>query len=439
MDTQGPGGDEQYKETSKEILLDEVALAKLNLSYRLEAAKQGRWKGIRYSLSAVADSSLVESGLIVGVAEHMSHVGGQLYKQLHAGALMHANVLGGIGQVIGASGSLEEFLINDYHSLLAYRKGFSPEQARRRVKSLRNRIDGKLAALRQIADKNRSEGRIAAAELQLKEAQVLADIRDLLVSEFGSFLERRDRLLWFQQSFYLADIARNVTGAIGNLYGYKSAHQRNPVFNQPAGVLTTISGALIVADPIVARLIGKLKNSLDHHVLERDGMLEVAGSLARLRADADDFTTTYHLYEGQKEEPSLNGVVAALNVFALERPDFDVRLSTHSKAVNAGRRIAVESLLSGALVGSTKLTLGIETAIAGFRYPINPNVTNVLVGTGSIPFLAGSAFAILDNLRIQTSSEINWYRRRRKGLLSGQLVGAELDKLDTIEKAVRAL
>jgi hypothetical protein len=422
----------------KNILLDEVQLGKFNLYYRREATKQGRWKGLRYFAFEESNASLTESGLIVTVAERMSHIHGKQFENLHTGALMHANVLAGIGQILGASGSIEEFLINGYHSVVASRMGYSPGQAMHHASELLKRIDSGLSELNREIEAERIEERVAAFELHQKEARVLTDIRDLLVIGFDGFHIRSRRMLWFQQSFYVLDVAREATGSLGNLFGYKALHQRNRKFNQPAGVLVTVSGALIMLNPILARLYGKAVGSFDEYLLKKCGLgqdkVDVATS--KLQSDSNELIAACDAYK-ESDERSVIETIKRVDLYAMHR--VDQQLEINSRDFIAGRRQAVQNLFSGIFVGSTKLANGIEFDVAGFKYANNPRMTNVMLGTGSIPSVAGAAYAVAQNARIQLMAERNRYQSAKKGELTDQIIRTQIDQLDKLEKAVNLL
>lgn len=437
------GEPDPFDKHAKQILLNEVSLAKSNLFYRMNAAKQGRWKGLRYFVSAETNAALTESGLIVAVAERMSHIHGKEYKHLHRGALMHGNVLGGVGQTIGGAGSILEFLINGYHSLEAAHKGFFPTQAKRHTLELVNKIDGELGEYERLADEQAAKGNQASAEIYHKEARVMTDIRDLLIAEFNAFHSGARQTLWSQQSFYVLDTAKNAIGAVGNLYGYKALRQQHRIFNKPAGVLVLVSGAMIMGDPIVSKITGRAMGILDRYLLLKSGLRERSGlgqmetTVAKMQADTEDLRLSFKQHSG--EHSATTSALQRLDMFEIYSASLDKRLAERSREVRRGNRKAVQSVLAGLFVGGTKLTNGIEFTIAGYKYHENPRMTNVMLGTGAIPYLAGSAVNIADNLRIQVLAEIDRHKLGKKHELPGQLLKQHLADLDTLEKNIEAL
>jgi len=425
-------------ELTKKILLDLVNLARFNLHYRQASAKQGRWKGLRYFGFQEANAGLTEASLIVGVSERMSHIRDRDFLRLHAGALEHGNVLGAVGQTIGASGSMLEFMINGYHSAKASRDGFSPAAGSRYVKSIVKKVDQEITELSSRCQADQQYVSADAAHAHACEVRILGDLRDLLVNEFDGFHIGARRILWTQQSFYLLDTAKNVTGALGNLFGYKAVRQHRRRFNQPAGVLNTVSGALIIINPILSRLMGRCMSTVDRHLLKASGLTKVEGSMAKLDADYKELDEVCH---GGRDRGD-SAVASVLNredVYARHRRHFVEQFERSSKEIRAGNRIAVQNILSAMFVGGTKLSYGIQFDVAGFKYVNDPRMTNVQLGTGPIAYLAGTSYALLDNLRIQVMREITNVKLAKKHQLPGQLIKDQLNQLDEIERSVNSL
>jgi hypothetical protein len=417
---------------------DEVQLARHNLQYRQNAAKQGRWKGVRYFMFQQTNNVLTTTGLIVAVSERMSHIHGDQFKHLHTGALMHGNVLGGVGQTIAGGGSILEFLINGYHSVDALHRGFSPGQAKSYTVKLVEKIDQNLDEFNRIAQQEIASGKSIAGEVHAREAKVLTDIRDVLVAEFDGSHIGAMRSLWYQQSFYVLDTAKNVTGAVGNLFGYKALRQRRRLFNQPAAVLVTVSGSLNAVNPILSRLIGKAMGSLDGYLLKKSGLVRVDDALANLKTDSAALKAAC---DRSKDEgtTALMSSLNRLDLYSVHDERFDQQLKMRQKETRTNNRVAVQNVLSGLFIGSTKIANGAEFLVAGYKYPKDARMTNVMLGTGAIPYLVGSSFGTLDNLRILVQREIDHYRLGRKQQLPGQLIKQQLESLDALEKSIDQL
>jgi hypothetical protein len=415
------------------VLRAEIKLARFNLHYRMEAAKQGRWKGLRYFLSQESNAALSEAGLIVGVTERMGHITGKRYRLLNQRTLETGNVLGGIGQAIGGSASAIEYGINTYHSIRAAHGGFSPDRAIKHANELVAAIDQELAYMNDLCSGDTSMDE-KVAQAQMLEITVLRDIRNLLVSEFAGFHIKARRTLWTQQSFYLIDIAKNAVGAVGNVYGYKALHEHNRKYNRPAGILVTISGALTMGAPILSRLAGRAIAYCDRKRLRKSGLDDLNTGAEKLEADLSAFRGALKDISPAFEEH--DEFLERLGVAESHTHRFLKQLETGEKEERQGNRIAIQNVLSGLFVGGTKVANGIEFTEAGFRYNNSSRMTNVLIGTGSIPYLAGSAYALADNLRIQVRKEIDRRRLSSKNELPRQLIQQQLAELDKLEASL---
>ncbi len=416
-----------------DILLDEIQLEKFNLHYRLEATRQGRWKGLRYAGFQTTNYALTDAGLITTVAERFPHISSP--KTLHVGALRHSNVMSGVAQTVGAGGSALEFAINEYHWWRAYRLGFSALTARVHVQKLVADIDAKLALFDTLVVAERRRTPAGTTEVHALEHEILSDMRDLSVAEFEGFHMNARRLLWRQQSFYLLDIAKNTTGALGNLFGYQALRRGNRLLNRPAGVLTLLSGAQIIANPILSRLAGLAVVACDRWELGRAKLRKVETTCAKLEDDCARLQQ-YCADNRIEEHPNLAGSVKRIRLYEASSARWTAELRRSTEEVRAGNRQAVQNIMAATATGATKLALGIEFTAAGYNFAGSGRRTNVLLGSGALVYMVGDSLALLDQIRITAKGELDHYRLRRQGKLPGQLIQARLEKLDEMEKAL---
>ena len=138
---------------------------------------------------------------------------------------------------------------------------------------------------------------------------------------------------------------------------------------------------------------------------------------------------------GQADEAS----VKRFDVYGQHQSRFVKQLERSYKEIAAGNRTAVQNILAGLFVGGTKVANRAEFAVAGYKYNNDARATNSLIGTSSIPYLAGTSFSILDNLRIQIQREVSNRRLAKRHELPGQLIRMQLDDLAQLEKDIQAL
>ena len=140
----------QIDSLTRQILLKEIELERFNLHYKMEAAKQGRWKGWRYSFFGETNAMMGLTGGIIGTAERGSHL--RSPKAVHTSMQENACTIPQIGAWIGAGAALLEFGINEWHDFKAMEHGFSPRAARAHVNALKADIDKLLAERDALAE-----------------------------------------------------------------------------------------------------------------------------------------------------------------------------------------------------------------------------------------------------------------------------------------------
>jgi hypothetical protein len=426
---------------TKQILLKEIALEKFNLRYRLNSAKQGRWKGWRYSASAEANAALGLAGGIVSVYNRGIHVhrADQVKRQMQK----KANIIPMIGNIIGSAAAANEFMVNEYHEYEAWRKGFSPGQARKFVASTKSDID-RLTQQRDALIRLEESAPLLApeAELHRLEGKVLADLLDQSLLEFQRFHLNARNLMAFQQMQYMFDLAKNATGAIGYDFAWLSLHRRRRVWNYRAGVLFTVSGALTMGGPIVSRGFAKLvseyhKRSLKDTIEDRE-----AKDVAKLEADQkalNDYVKTARL-NSQCATQSLN----RLEVYGDHSKYFQDQYVSAEKQVAKSKLVATQNIGAGLYVGGSKVASGVMFIIPGYLQLYNKNtqtatrITNSDLLVAGIIGLPASSFQILDTLRIQVRGELDRQKLAKQGKLPGQQIATRLKQLDEMEAAINA-
>ena len=416
----------------RSILHDLLELEKFNLRFNLEASRQGRWKAWRYTSLQQANSILTNSGSTVLMSERFQHISNP--GDNHVGALMHGMALGGVGQVIGGGASCLELALNGYHLARASRIGLSPGKAKHYAKELIGNLDHKLAQLNLICLDEQPASDTKA--LHLLEQNLLTDMRNLSVAEFARFHIGARRVLWGQQSFYLLDCAKNTVGALGNLVAYNGLRHSKSNLIAPSGLLTTISGAFIIADPIISRLIGSSVAAYDRFRLNADGMS--TAPVRQLQSDTaslQEFCQQHVSGRNADMLPTLTRVV----IYEHTSQRFIAQEQQSSNEIRAGARETVQNISAGVLVGSTKCASGITTLLAGLPYKNNPRRANLLMDCGSLAYTVGTGFAVWEQLRIQLTGQSQYCRLKANKRLPAQLVNTRIEELEQMQKSLESL
>ncbi len=417
----------QIDNLTKKILREEIHLERFNIHYRIEVAKQGRLKSLRYFLSQQTNATSTFAGLVGTVQIRTSHF--HHSDKLMSAPLERATVPAIPGQIIGASGSALEFLINEYHRWQSNRLGFSPKAAKASVLQSRNKIDSLMAERDALVSLERSSPTLSPHySIDSQEGVVLKDIRDMTLHEFVAYHVGQRRYLAFQQCLYIFDIMKNSTGAVGSFLAYEANHEHRRRFNLASGVFSLISGGLVMGTPVISRIYGKVIAEREHRFVKAVED-ESTPDQAKLGADVE----VLHKLCATYGQTTAKRTAGRFVLYQDDKKDLDEELRQSARELRAGRLAATETISTGLFAGATKVALNVDYIIDGNSYFKNVRVTNYLLGSASIGYLTGASVAMLDNLRIQIQSEFVNAKLRRQHLLPSQLLQARLKDLDEME------
>ncbi|MBK9144603.1 MAG: hypothetical protein IPM23_19100 [Candidatus Melainabacteria bacterium] len=427
---------------TRDILLKLVELERYGINYNLISAKQGRWKGWRYGFFGEANLGLGLAGCITSVVNR----GGNLSRpgRVNVHLQESCNYMPMIGNLIGAGGAGIELGLNGLHEFQAMRKGYSPSQARKRVKNLRTEIESLLEErARMIQAAFSVETLKDRAELDQAEEKVLRDLLAQSLQQFERFYIGKRRLIAFQQMQYLFDISKNVTSAVGYQFAYDSLSHKHRVYNGRAGIMFVVSGALFTAGPVLSRAFGKLMAERHRRLLRPTTRVAEEQTLERLKSDHELLDRFCKNSDCDKADLVVD---RSASIYASGEKHFEDEISRSEKAEDKAKLIATQNIAAGTFVGGTKIASGVLFIIPGYNRRYNANSggkaargTNDFLFASSLISIPATSFAILDTLRINIQGEINRKRLKEKGELPGQLAQARLEELDQIEKRVKAI
>lgn len=438
-----PAESEKHIESlTKQILLKIIELEKYSVNYSQQVAKQGRWKGWRYTFWGEANAGLGLAGAIISVAYRGARI--HHAERVKPAIQQNANFIPMIGNIMGGGAAVIEFGINGYHDIQARRHGYGPRAAVRKAKGIRDDIDNLLEQRAQMTNTERQDPSLAAhVEINEAEARVLVDMRDQALQEFERFHVGARRTIAFQQTQYFFDLAKNATNAIGYEFAYLSLHRHHRVWNGRAGAMWDVTGPLFMFGPIISRGVGKGVGELTRRSL-RPAMKDANhNSVENLDKDLKNLSA---LIEKNKYEadPVLKAVERTGD-YDQHNKTFAKNLAAAIKQRNNARLIATENIGAGMFVGGSKLASGILFSIAGFNRHYNTTgeranrVTNDLLFTASVVSLPATMFTILDTMRIQVTGEINRHKAAKAGTLPSQLAAKRLAQLNELETKLKGL
>jgi len=192
---------------------------------------------------------------------------------------------------------------------------------------------------------------------------------------------------------------------------------------------------LIAANPVISRGVGKITGVLaerkSRHLLNDDGARDVA----RLEADRVRLASLLGEFGEQCDVVEQVVQIDAINHehSRLCSKKYELAL----RELRQGTRAATENVVTGAIVGGTKMTLGICAMVAGYSSFRRPLRANELLEDGSLVYGIGTAVGLADNTRIQVRNEYERWKNSRERLLPGQVLDDHLTQLDVLAEKLK--
>jgi hypothetical protein len=270
------------------------------------------------------------------------------------------------------------------------------------------------------------------------EGRLLADWNEITQGEFRYFYLSARRLLAFQTALYFIDIGRNVTGAIGNGLGIIGTNEMNQYLIGTGNILTTISGGIIMAMPLVSRGIGKVDQMIESKRLDRTFGRKALQDTTEFLNHREELK---QLLDRQSSQAGADGGLIAKRMSIYQHESFVncTSLQLAYGEIQIGRVVSVQNVVAGELIGSTKVANGILGTVAGYKYPYYPRANLPLVMDGNITYMAGTGMGLLDNIRLQVVSERDRYKLKQDRKLPEQVYADRLQYLDGEEAMVKQL
>lgn len=411
----------------REVLRKEIELHRYCLQFEKQSFKHDRWKGWRYFLFQEADAALLEAGLIVGISQREYQVqhGGKVN-----GAILEESLIPQmIGQFIGPVGDLNELTINGWRRWKASKKELSPGKAKKKALRLQKEITTQIEDFKKYLGSRKFSSPVEENYF-MAEARILEDIDSIIWHQFSRTFVTVERDWYTQNSFYVLDIAKNITGALGNLVGIVAIRQKRPRMNVGANILTTTSGSFIMANPLLSRGIGLLSSKYKRRGL---GLVDKKASKQKVE-DLKNQVQALRAFklglQGDKYFQTEERVTAYIGQLGLLTDHLTREEAEDQKAYTA----ALGRVSVGALAGGTKVASGVTGIIASDPFARKPKKAGPLLLGGTIAYSTGTAITLVDNLKIETKREMKYRKERKDGVLPGLILDNEIEKLQEIEQ-----
>lgn len=386
-----------------------------------------RWRGPRYFLSQAGNNAATMAGLFDAVAIREDERPSRI-------ALENSFIPQMVGQLVAAGGSGTELLVNKYHDRQAKLLGLDSKSALKKAKRFKEEFDTLLEERSRLIEKASSFLNTQDLALLTAEELVLRDLTRLSLHEFVKFYVGSRRFRWFQDSLYVLDITKNVVGATGNIVAIEGLKRGRPIYPGHGGVLVLTSGALIAINPIFSRGVGKVAGIISRRQCRGLVLGDVDANEIELDRHLDAFASALGTAANETE------LSAELKVILeVHQEQCDLLKKKNELAVRElrqGTRAATENVLAGLVVGSTKMTLGILSMVAGYHHTHRSRHANELLEDGSLVYGIGNAIGLADNIRIQLRNEYERYKLKRDRMLPAQVFEDHRHSLDRIEKTL---
>lgn len=420
----------KYSQLTKQILLAGIELERFSLNFRLESAKQPRFRKLRFFL---AQETAAATGLGFEIAFMEQAKKGrrrplQVSKPVLHGALATAMT----GAIIGGSGSCLELSSNMLQAIKNKRHGFDFKTANKYVVAKLKEIDQLLAQREALVAAHPDYPGYQAAVL---EGKILKELRNCFIAEYSDFNADTKGYITYQNVFYLLNASYSAVQAAGAWAGYRGVTK--PAYNGPANVLFVVSGAMAMVTPIISTAAGKFARKRAYETFERQ-----IGEKPKF--DEHAFSTQGK--ELREILKSVNGTVISsmpgtdrLAVYTDAATLFKKQLDSETALMRRNEKVALQNNLLAPVIGAQLMSQGILGCVGSYRYNLQPRKQLSMFYRGAIVGTVGTSMATVGNAVSLLSTLSYEHRLSREKKLPAQLIKARLEHLEEVEKEVRKI
>lgn len=422
--------EQQYSQLTKQILLAGIELERFSLNFRLESAKQPRFRKLRYFL---AQETAAATGLGFEIAFMEQAKKGrrrplQVSKPVLHGALATAMT----GAIIGGSGSCLELSSNMLQAIKNKRHGFDFKTANKFVVAKLKEIDQLLAQREALVAAHPDYPGYQAAVL---EGKILKELRNCFIAEYSDFNADTKGYITYQNVFYLLNASYSAVQAAGAWAGYRGVTK--PAYNGPANVLFVVSGAMAMVTPIISTAAGKYARKRAYETIE---------SQIGEKPKFDEHAFSTQGKELREILKSVNGTVISsmpgtdrLAVYTDAATLFKKQLDSETTVMRRNEKVALQNNVLAPVIGAQLMTQGIFGCIGSYRYNLQPRKQLSMFYRGAIVGTVGTSMATVGNAVSLLSTLSYEHRLSREKKLPAQLIKARLEHLEEVEKEVRKI
>lgn len=422
----------QINELTDQIVMQEIELQKLNTLFRIESVHQPKLRPWRQFLYSETNSNLTEAGLIGRMAlsyPYMTENSGRPNQS----AVQRCAAVSMVGQFFAATGESFELLTNLRNGLKAQEKGLDAKTYRKKVAAKTEELD----ILIDKRDQLINSARLNETDLKIVDAEtlLLKDVRDLALVQYGQYHSSAKKLRFFQNAAYLISISRNLVGATSNMLNIEASRRGDTNISGHASLLNLIAGALVVATPVFGRVSGNLAGLVDRRIVSKDYAHAQARETATFVRDRLRFTEAL---DGLQASTALvQEQVKRSRIYSRQEALLVAQEANIKRARKQGKSTAIENVVTGTVVGSSRMAAGILGMIGAWKYSDAPWMSSRYTAAAATAYGAGTAFNSLETARVRFQEEMRNRQYERKGLLPQQILQQRLATLDAMEQSLK--
>jgi hypothetical protein len=421
---------DQYTRLTKEILLNGIELERFSLKYRLESAKQPKYRRLRYFLAQEIGSGGGLAFEVTGVDQFRN--GRRHPLQISLSALQNSLAAAEVGAIVAGTGSGLELTSNIVHSMKCKRDGYDSHSANKFVVAKFKQIDGMIAQREALVAAHPNH---PAYERAVIEGKILQEMRGAFSNEFAHFYADTKGYLVFQNLFFFLNASYNTVGATAAGYAYRGVTQ--PKFNGTANILFIVEGSMAAVSPLLSAAAGAWVQK--HALRQVQSELHTTSDFqfTDLNAQCQKLAEAAPTSEGALM-PSMPAT-QRLGLYTQSDDLFRKQLENETKTTRHLEQVALQTSLLGPLIGGTLATQGILGTYGYYHYPVRILKQLNQVYYGTVSGTVGTSMAVVGNAAWLLSSYSYEHRLSKENRLPSQLIEARLEHLNDLEKTVRSL
>lgn len=427
------GGPGAVRALTRQIMLKEVELDRINLRFLLEYGRQPRFRPWRYFIARELIDGGNAAGFLAAAIEQSRHFRNpeEISPAVMKGSavvLLAANILEPV-----ASGF--ELASNAVTCIKHRRAGIDRKLVCARVIRLHAELD------ELFRERKRQVEQCAGLDSETKEIfgaeeSVLRDIRSFLSAEFVRSQSRPLRRVIDQNLYYFLNCATGILSALSAGVALRAADDER--YNGPSLVLLTLAGATLASTPTVSNGTGIIIQRLTARRLGRKLGESDRPDLERLQASIVRLDSLLSAAKG-RHLLSSGTALQRLSLYHLARRDFEANLHDEAERLAENDKVALQRWSTGTPIGGAVTANGILGSVAAYRCAQKPVTGNYLEFAGNVSALSGYSTAVLDNIYHRLKAVRYERRLRREGRIPRQRLEQRLAELDRIEGILRGL